>query len=363
MSADSHGPPSASPSPSLSRPMLRADPVSGRWVIIAPQRAERPGEDPPTELPPPIDPCPFCAGNEVETEPSLASYTLSGSARPWDVRVVPNRFPALRAEGEIEERERGIYRERSGVGAHEVFIESAEHLVDLGELPVEQLTAVLHAWRDRIRALREDPRLRCAMVFKNHGVDAGSSIAHVHSQLIALPVVPTRLEEELTGARVYFEAHRRCVFCDMLAQDLEEGERVVYANEETVVIAPYASRSAFEMWMLPRSHEPWYEDATRRGFESLADALHVALRKLNGALDHPPFNLMLHSAPFYEGSMEHYHWHLELIPIVTKVAGFERGTGFYINPTPPEDAARLLREIDPTTGDAGAVGTTSSTHE
>ncbi|MFW5965974.1 MAG: DUF4921 family protein [Persicimonas sp.] len=196
-------------------------------------------------------------------------------------------------------------------------------------------------------ALNDDERFACAVAFKNHGAAAGASLEHTHSQLIALPVIPKRLSEELIGAKRYFLADEACVFCDIVDQELEDGARVVAHNEKAVVIAPYASRFPFELWVLPRLHQPRFEEADDSLFDDVARALRAALCKLNRALDHPPYNLMLHSAPFFENEdVDHYHWHFELIPNLTQVAGFEWGTGFYINPTAPESAAEHLRQID-----------------
>ncbi len=324
-------------------PTLRKDPIGGRWVIIATERSKRPRDYQTTAVLQEGDFCPFCRGNEDSTPPSIVEYPGKDG---WSVRVVPNKYPALRVEGEVSRRGVGVYDELSGIGAHEVIIESADHCTDLAELPVTQIEQVLRAWRDRIRDLRNDSRLECSIVFKNHGAQAGASLEHAHSQLIALPIVPKRLQEELEGARKYQQFRDRNVFIDIVEQETRTGERLVYENEDIVVIAPYASRFPFELWLLPRHHEPWYENAQARTYFNLADALSVVCRKLNKALDRPPYNLMLHSAPYTNEDMSHFQWHLELIPTLTKVAGFEWGTGFYINPTPPEDAARHLREIE-----------------
>jgi UDPglucose--hexose-1-phosphate uridylyltransferase len=327
--------------------MLRKDPIAGRWVIIATERAKRPNDYQ-------VDAenlkrgfCPFCAGNEDSTPASLASFPPGADADEWSVRVVPNKFPALSSSGDVASHRDGLFEGLSGVGAHEVIIEAAEHVVDLADLPAEHIATVLRAWRDRIVALRQDERLECAVLFKNHGAAAGASLEHAHSQLIALPVVPKRLSEELVGSKRYHLANQRCVYCDIIDQEFENDTRVVCANNHAVALTPFASRFPFELWILPREHEPWYENTDDQIFESVASVLKQVLQKLNRALDSPPFNLMLHSAPFPGADdLSHYHWHLELIPKLTKVAGFEWGTGFYINPTSPESAAEHLRDID-----------------
>ncbi len=331
-------------------PMLRKDPIAGRWVIIATERAKRPLEYQVEQPELAGGFCPFCAGNEASTPEPILALSAPGAPddQDWSVRVVPNKFPALSSEGDAAGSSEGVYEGLSGVGAHEVIIECPEHVVDLAELPSEHIAVVLQAWRERIDALRDDDRLECAVVFKNHGAAAGASLEHSHSQLIALPVIPKRLSEELVGSQRYFLEHQRCVHCDIIAQELEHGGRVIAANDKAVALAPYASRFPFEVSILPREHEPWYENSDDELFDSVAALLREVIQKLNRALDGPPFNLMLHSAPFPDGDdVSHYHWHLELIPKLTKVAGFEWGTGFYINPTSPESAAKHLREIQP----------------
>ncbi|QDG49728.1 galactose-1-phosphate uridylyltransferase [Persicimonas caeni] len=327
-------------------PMLRKDPIAGRWVIIATERAKRPREYQVDTESLPSGFCPFCAGNEDSTPDPVAIYP-KGADQDWSVRVIPNKFPALQTTGELTPHTEGVYEGLAGVGAHEVIIEAAEHVSDLAALPVDQIATVLRAWKDRINDLRNDERLECAVVFKNHGAAAGASLEHTHSQLIALPIIPKRLSEELVGSKRYYLAHDRCVYCDIVAQELDEGTRVVCSDDKVVALTPFASRFPFELWILPREHDPWYENSDDELFASVAAVLKRVLQKLNRALDSPPFNLMLHSAPFPDGDdVSHYHWHLELIPKLTKVAGFEWGTGFYINPTSPESAAEHLREIE-----------------
>lgn len=327
-------------------PTLRKDPIAQRWVIIATERAKRPRDYSVPRAPLTASFCPFCAGNESATPPAIVSFRVDGSSRPWDVRVIPNKFPALRVEGPIVKRGNGVYDEMSGVGAHEVIIESPDHTLHMSDLSVPHIATVLEAWRQRILDLQNDKRLKCAVVFKNHGAQAGASLEHVHSQLIALPIVPKRLEESLDGARRYYEFRDRCVFCDILDQELADQTRIVYQNEDVVAFCPFAARFPFELWILPRRHEPWYENVAHSEVNRVAEALKICIDKLNRALDFPPFNLLLRSAPFIQTERPYYHWHIEIIPTLTRVAGFEWGTGFYINPTPPEDAARHLRDID-----------------
>jgi len=204
---------------------------------------------------------------------------------------------------------------------------------------------VLSAFRDRIRDLKQDRRLRYILVFKNHGAAAGATIEHTHSQLIALPLVPDFVREEVEGARRHYAEKERCLFCDIVHEEIEAGRRVVQESADMVALSPYAPRFPFEMWLLPKRHGARYEDAGAGEYESLARMLKAVLTRLDRALEFPPYNLVLHTAPFADDVLESYHWHLEILPKVTRTAGFEWGTGFYINPTPPEEAAQVLRAV------------------
>jgi UDPglucose--hexose-1-phosphate uridylyltransferase len=241
----------------------------------------------------------------------------------------------------------------NGVGAHEVLIESRHHEQSLGELPVAEVERLLCAMRERILDLAKDKRLRHIVPFKNHGTAAGASQPHPHSQLIALPVVPSAVIESLEGTERHFRMKERCIFCDIVRQELADGRRLVYQNAHAVVIAPFASRFPFELQILPRAHAGRFEQCEPATLSGIADAARVAVRRLSVALEDAPYNLTVRSAPLsaplsnpmYQPELSHYHWHVEIVPTLTKVAGFELGSGCAINPTPPEDAAAFLREI------------------
>lgn len=330
-------------------PELRRDPLLGRWVIIATDRAHRPSDIPRAPPPTPGAYCPFCPGQESATPPEILAYRegTPPNAPGWSLRVVPNRYPALMIEGELDREGFGLYDRMNGVGAHEVIIESPEHRAGLGDLPAERVQAVLWAFRDRILDLRRDGRFRSILVFKNHGRPAGATLEHGHSQLIALPIVPGLVEAELHGARAHFQAKERCLFCDVIAQERREGVRVVAENDHAIALAPYAARSAFETWVLPRRHASHFEEIDRAQALGVAELLRLTLRKLDVALENPPYNLMLHTAPLREAALPSYHWHIEIVPTLTQLAGFEWGSGFHINPTPPEEAAEFLRKTTP----------------
>jgi UDPglucose--hexose-1-phosphate uridylyltransferase len=324
-------------------PELRKDPVTGRWVIISTDRARRPSDFTRTHaLPKANGLCPFCAGQEHQTPPEILSYRDNGGPQ-WNLRVVPNKFPALRVEVLLDSEGEGLYDRMTGVGAHEVIIESPDHTASLADLSERRVEDLFWAFRDRILDLKRDSRLRYVVMFKNHGEAAGASLEHSHSQLIALPVVPIQVREEIDGGLRYYSFKERCVFCDMVRQESADGARVILETDEILVISPYAPRFPFETWILPRAHSSHFEASHPSLIKNLAWAVRATLRKLEKALEHPAYNFLIHTAPVQQGPLAHYHWHLEIIPRMTKVAGFEWGTGFYINPTPPEESAQYLR--------------------
>ncbi len=331
-------------------PELRRDPVIGRWVIVAQERGKRPSDFATGEpLRPRATFCPFCPGSEFATPHEILSHRPPGTApnHPgWSVRVVPNKFPALRIEGQLDRAGEGLYDKMNGVGAHEVIIEAARHDATLASLSPAEVEGVLLAYRERIVDLKRDGRLRYIIIFKNQGAAAGASLEHPHSQLIALPIVPRNAQAELDGARAHYAAKERCIYCDILREEKRDGRRIAYENERFVVFCPYASNRAFETWIVPKAHESNFEDMPLASLPHLADALRTTLRKLDRALENPPYNFMLHSNPLREPASPAYHWHLELVPTLAGVAGFEWGTGFFINPTPPEEAAEFLRQTD-----------------
>jgi UDPglucose--hexose-1-phosphate uridylyltransferase len=326
---------------------LRKDPVTGRWVIIATERQKRPSDfHVESVVVQPDGQCPFCEGHEERTPPEILAYRngTPGNTRGWEVRVVPNKFPALRVEGSLDREGEGLFDRMSGIGAHEVIIESPNHDATLATLSEEAIEKVFWAWRERVLDLKRDIRLRYIVIFKNHGAAAGASLEHAHSQLIALPIVPREMTEELEGAKRHFGQKERCVFCDIIRQELKDGVRVIAESADFVALAPYAPRFPFEAWLLPKRHRSRFEEATPGELASLARMLKDTLRRMNATLTSPPYNLIVHSAPLQDDAGPYYHWHIEVMPKLTRVAGFEWGTGFYINPTGPEEAAEVLRK-------------------
>ncbi len=331
-------------------PELRKDPVLGRWVIISTERAKRPKDFKSSPESKKITPkeCPFCPGNESATPPEIYAIRADNSAPNtpgWKLRVIPNKFPALRIEGEIDRRGEGIYDRMNGIGAHEVIIETPVHEQDLADMDLDGFGDVVHAYQQRILDLKRDERLRYVMVFKNFGAAAGASLEHSHSQLIATPVVPKRVMEEMDGAKRYYEYRERCIFCDIVVQETKARKRLISENNSFILVCPFAPRFPFECWILPRNHRSNFEDATSEELKDLAAILKDCLMRLKKALNTPPYNYIIHTVPITMGGIDFYHYHLEIIPVLTHIAGFEWGTGFYINPTGPEDSAAYLKNI------------------
>jgi UDPglucose--hexose-1-phosphate uridylyltransferase len=327
---------------------LRKDPVVGRWVIISGERARRPSDFAPKPVHPVLESCVFCPGHEDKTPPEIVAGRPPGTAPNtpgWSHRVVPNKFPALRIEGELEASAEGLYDRMEGIGAHEVVIETPDHRASLATLPLEAVADVLLAYRERVMDLKKDRRFRHILVFKNHGEAAGASLEHPHSQLIALPIIPIMIQEELSGSSEYYARHERCVWCDIVRQERRERRRLILDRDGWVALAPFAPRFPFETWILPTAHQSSFEESDVDALRGLAGLLGDFLRRMNGLLHDPPFNFMLHTAPLHEPALDHFHWHLEIIPTLTRMAGFEWGSGFFINPVPPEDAASALGEM------------------
>ncbi len=335
-------------------PELRQDPLARRWVIIASERAARPTDFTHEEIEPnDAERCPFCEHREHLTPPEIFAVRRPETAPNtpgWRVRVVSNKFPALRIEGKTDRTNVGIFTRMDGVGAHEVIIETPAHHTHLGLLPVEHVADVVRAYLQRYGDLRGDTRFEYALLFRNHGRSAGASLSHPHSQLIALPIVPKRVAEEIAASEDYFGQQGACIYCTMLAQETKSRDRLVFENDQFTVLEPYASRTPFETWILPKEHQADFGTVAGGSAGSLAQALRETLLRLHTCLKNPPYNFIIHTLPYKGRSRHAYHWHIEITPQLTRVAGFEWGSGFYINPVTPEAAARYLREVDATAG-------------
>lgn len=334
--------------------VLRRDPVSGSWVIVTEERAARPNDFSSNGDRPRV--CPFCEGNERETPHEIRVHRPRGESDGpgWTWRVVPNSFAALRIEGEPQAIFDGLHDRMNGIGAHEVVIETPRHDARLPEYSVEKIASLLEVYRERVEDLHRDPRFPYVQVFRNYLPDAGASLRHPHSQVIALPMVPRRVLEEMHNAREYRLAHGRCIFCELADTELREGLRLVDANEHFVAYCPYAATLPFETWIQPRRHAAQFAAIPQECMPELALLLKRVLWALQEAAGDPPYNLVVHGAPADfrcsdprsgDTKPEAFHWHIEILPRITRFAGFEMGTGFHINPMPPENAAAAMRRV------------------
>lgn len=328
-------------------PELRKDPILGRWIIISKERRKRPSDFPIEISNVSGGFCPLCPGNEAFTPAEVFAIAHTGREADgpgWDVRVVPNKYPALVIEGDLAKEGIGLFDRMNGIGAHEVIIETPNHNENFSDFSIPQIVSVLNAYKERIIDLEKDSRFKYVMVFKNHGRAAGASLEHSHSQLIALPILPRMIVSELSGAKSHFNYKERCIFCDIIRQEIQQNERVVCQNEKFITITPFAPRSPFEMWILPKKHSSGYYTITDEEIEFLAKIFSESLQRLCACIENVPYNFVLHTEPLRSGELEFYHYHFEIVPKLTSIAGFEWGSGFYINPLPPEEAATFLRQ-------------------
>jgi UDPglucose--hexose-1-phosphate uridylyltransferase len=332
-------------------PQLRQDPTTKEWVIIATERAKRPHDfrkaEPIIEKLPYKEGCPFCSGNEHLTPHETLAYRTGGrpDSKGWWVRVIPNKFPALSPEGSLERNEeKGFFRMMDGVGIHEVVIESPLHDQLLPLMEDKQVEEVLIAYRERSLALKEDPRIKLIILFKNHGEAAGTSLDHTHSQLVGTSVVPSNIRKKLEEAARYYDDRGRCVYCDVIEEELRFGKRIVEHTEKFVVIQPFASRLPFETWILPKTHQASFGLISIEDSKAFSKILKSTLYKLYSKLNNPDYNYVIHMAPIKDEWEDYYHWHFQIIPRLTTPAGFEMGSGIYINVSLPEETAQFLRE-------------------
>jgi UDPglucose--hexose-1-phosphate uridylyltransferase len=332
-------------------PELRQNAATKEWVIIATERARRPEEMGSGVASPSEEErkqCPFCPGHENMTPPEIASYRSYGT-RPnspgWWVRIIPNKYAALLPEGNLERsRAEDFFLYMEGVGEHEVLIEAPDHDKTIATLPQKQVEEIFLAYRERYKNLSQDPRFEMVIVFKNHGVAAGTSLRHPHSQLIATPITPMHIRHRIDEAMRFFDDNGSCVYCVMLEKEKKIGERMVLETDNYAVFEPFASRSPFETWILPKKHNSTFDNITPEGCKELAYAMRQTLAKIYKSLNNPDYNYMVFSSPCHERDLEYYHWHIKIFPRVAAVAGFELGSGIYINTVIPESAAKFLRE-------------------
>jgi UDPglucose--hexose-1-phosphate uridylyltransferase len=326
---------------------LRTDPITGRTVAIdrGSFRRQDDFDLEPARLDDPPSQCPFCEGREADAGQEILAWREGGPANVpgWSVRVVANRHPMLKIEGRLDVKAEGLFESREGLGAHEVIIETPIHDQPLHGLDVDRLWRVLWAWRTRIHDLKRDSRFVSVVVFKNHGRAAGARLDHAHSQLMAYPLIPPALAEKLRGAARHLTKTGRCIFCDVIEAEAADRSRVIAEGDEIIAIAPFASRVPFETWLMPRRHAPRFEDSSDATLEVLATSIKSVMSGIDWALERPACNLVLHTAPLSGDADTAFHWHLEILPRVTRYSGLEWGSGVHRNPVSPEEAARVLR--------------------
>jgi len=331
---------------------LRQDRTTKEWVIIAAERSKRPHSfrnvsKPPSEKPLYQIDCPFCGGNEHLTPHETLAYRLGGApdSRGWWVRAVPNKFPALSPEGSLERKEeKGFFRMMDGVGVHEVVIETPAHNQLLSLMDDKQVEEILVAYRERYNAIREDPRIKLIIIFKNYGEAAGTSLEHPHSQLVGTPIVPSNIRRKLEEAARYYDDHGCCVYCDVIEEELSAENRIVMDTEKFVVFQPFASRFPFETWIVPKTHQASFGLISMQDSKTFAKVLKETLFKLYSKLNDPDYNFVIHTSPIRDEMEDYYHWHLQIIPRLTTPAGFEMGSGIHINVAFPEETADFLKK-------------------
>jgi len=363
---------------------FRRDPITGKWVIIAAGRAKRPDyfkkEQKQGDV---VVSCPFCPGNEDKTPKEIRVDPMEAGQNPyWRIRVVPNLYPAagIIKEGLERPQKLGLYSTMKGYGAHEVIIESPHHNIPFEDQPIEHLMLLFMRFKERVIDLYKDDQIKQVVLYKNHGREAGASISHPHSQLITLPFVPDDLKEELNGARAYYAKEKSCIWCDILMQEMrtnlqifdETGtsivradplkERVVFENRGFVALCPFASKFPYEMHIIPKRHSHYFgnfgEKENFQEIKDLAEIFKTVIKKLNKALlgiypESVPYNFFLHTSPNLKFRWNEdkfktlefdFHWHFEIHPRTSIEAGFEKGSGSYINVVAPEIASKELRD-------------------
>lgn len=340
---------------------LRKDPLLSRWVIIARERIKRPSDYSfavEVEEKDDEENCLLCRGKENKTPKEIMAYreTPSVSNTPnWLTRVFPHEFPVLRIEGELNRQGIGMYDKMNGIGAHEIIVESPDHFKMPEEMDLIQMGRVIMTYRERIADLEKDARLRYVLIFKDQGVGGNRSTGllslHPHSQLIATPVIPKKVKEELEGAKIYYDYKERCIFCDIMMEEVRMGVRIVEERGFFIAFCPFAPMSPFEVWILPKRHSCSFTDIRKEEVTDLSAILRSVLLRIGETLNKPPYSYVLHTAPnriprrdHWQTLRDDFHWHIEIMPRITTMSGSEWGAGFYIIPTPPEEAARYLKE-------------------
>lgn len=324
---------------------LRKDPLTGDWIAFAPERAARPFEHAPRSSVSSLDRCPFCRGNEELTPEAILQFDRQGQwSDEWDVRVIPNHYPILSADNTCPVPEEAGFKAAVSFGRHEVIVETPDHCTQMSQLSEQQCQLLMGAYRERFATLQDDSQIAHAFLFKNQGAGAGASLEHVHSQLVATPFLPRNVNAELATFARHFSESLQSYLVQLLDQELRTHKRIVFESDTFVVFSPYASRFPYETWIVPKRHQPHFTDANRSQLLEAGSLLHRTLTALENVLPHPTYNLALCSAPFHDERRNAWHWSIRAIPRIAGVAGYEVGTGNWINIVMPEAAAAEMRE-------------------
>ena len=324
---------------------LRKEPITRTWVVVTTDHPKGPSDYLPFK--PPYQPqeaeglCPFCPGHEKMTP--RETFMLSGEGGGWAVRVIPNKFPFFHIEGEFDRRPEGMYDVMEAIGAHEIVVETPGHKQNFASMDTQQIEKILRAYRERLKDLEKDRRFQQFLILKNY---PGLFNRHPHSHIIAMPVIPRRIDEEIYGALDYYQRKERCIFCDIIKEEISMKKRVILETVHFLVFSPFASRYPFETWIVPKKHAPDFHHIHEEGIEDLSVAIQSLFLRFHKLLSDPPYSLALHTSPVQSRfHRSEYHWHIETRLRIGLREGFEWGTGFFVNPTPPEDAAAFLREM------------------
>jgi len=328
-------------------PEIRKNLITGEYVIMAPERAKRP-EDfvhpaKPTDVPEFQPNCPFCPGNEDKTPPHNYRVPEEGQ---WAQRCIPNKFSALNSAGELWKKEDDLKLSTAGVGLHEVIIETPRHDLCVAQQPTEDVKGLVRTYHNRFTAFHADPRVEHVILFRNHGAAAGTSLEHPHSQIVGLPMTPAQVRTRFDDALKFFLSDGDCIVCRTMRAEREEGVRVIMETKHFLAFIPYAALSPFHTWIFPKKHSACFGSTTPEELDDMALVLKTVLAKIRKGLDNPDFNYVIRSGAPGEAHMKHLHWYIAIVPRVTKAAGFELGTGMYINPSIPEASAEFLRKVE-----------------
>jgi UDPglucose--hexose-1-phosphate uridylyltransferase len=327
-------------------PEFRQNQATKEWVIVAPERGKRPhdiAKEQVRQLPPPHkDDCPFCVGNESKTTDSVLVYPPSGD---WKVRVVPNKFAALQPELATTRTHVGSFLAAKGFGIAEVVIEHPRHDATIATMSVEEVANVLRAYRQRQAEIGRNQKINLVTTFRNHGSRAGTSLEHPHSQIIATPIVPPHVRHPIQQAVAHYDEYGTCVYCDMISEEIRQGERIILESEGYVSFCPFAARSPFESRIYPKRHTASFVSIDDEELAELASVLREVIARLYRGLGNPDYNYIIRSAPIGDEDTRYLHWYIVIIPKISIPAGFEIGSGIYINTVAPEESARFLRDV------------------